>query len=330
MCRIKIHGIKRWLARIHFSVFASANVMVYFLCGLAFTSVSYTLRRSEHWTFSCSFDDKSSATYQKQVLLACFLEYDLAFNSPVPFYSFVLLSYGSSIFISIVYAVMVHKLVEEVPDGLISGALANRRLNERHNRTVYNFYVVHLALRALVGITFTGLQYTYFYPNGFDKDFSCRLSLRERTTFKIHTPKNGTRIFHNTLVPCMNPTASRKAILGISVIVVNCIAVFVILAEMIYPLYRHLIIRINGNSEGNWVVRLCSTNRNHSDPKKKDECRSTTEIIQIQDPRNSINIRQSISTKQNSIQDSKDHEDSKIEAYHPPDSKTHPVQLNTI
>ena len=91
-------------------------------------------------------------------------------------------------------------------------------------------------MRSLFGIIFTVVQYTYFYPNGFDSKFNCNLPPAEVTS-NINTPKVS-RDLNSTSVNCENATASEKWLWGIIVSVINIIVALIILGEVIYLLPR--------------------------------------------------------------------------------------------
>ena len=244
-----IEAVKDYLAPKRFHIVAYVCVIVHFLCGSAFTVVTAVLRASENGKFSCFVDGQSTVTHKKQVDQACFLSYDKIYNSPLPFYGFVLLSTGSTVLISVIYSLVVWKRVDEIEsyhERRTDGELENQTQNRR---TVYVFYsyFVHLVLRALFGIIFTMFQYAYFYPNGFDSKFSCNLS-DQGTSSDINTPRNVSH--YSTLLTCKNATASEKSSWGIIVSVLNSIVAFIILVEVIYLWRRFLI--LNRQSEDSW------------------------------------------------------------------------------
>ena len=109
-----LDAAKDYLAPKRFHIVAYVCVIVHFLCGSAFTVVTAVLRASEDGKFSCFVDGQSTATYKKQVDQACFLSYDQTFNSPLPFYGFVLLSTGSTVLICVIYSLVVWKRVDEI------------------------------------------------------------------------------------------------------------------------------------------------------------------------------------------------------------------------
>ena len=237
-----IDAFKDYLAPKRFGIVAYVCVIVHFLCGLVFTAVTAALRASEIGKFSCIVDAKSTATYKTQVDKACFSRYEQVYNTPLPLYGFVLLSIGSTVLVSVIYSLLVSKRVDEIESSHQRQADGGNGDAENHghgeNRTVYVFclYFVHLVLRFLCGIIFTVLQYTFFYPNGFDLEFRCNLPQAEviSNNININTPRNASQLKNNTSVPCENPTASEKKIFGTIVFVINVMVTFIILVEVIY------------------------------------------------------------------------------------------------
>ena len=243
---------KEFLAPKRFGIVAYVCVIVHFLCGLAFTVIVATLRANENGKFSCSVRDKASTTYQKKVDQACLARYDQVYNSPLPLYGFVLLSFGCTVLISVIYSLVAWKRVDEIQSNLEQQADCEDEDNcpGQNRRTVFVFYsyFAHLVLRALLGIIFTVVQYTYFYPNGFDFEFQCSLPSTILSSNDINAPKTGS---HNrTSVTCENSTSSEKGLSSILVSVINGVVAVVILVEVIYLLPRLPI--LNGYSEVGW------------------------------------------------------------------------------
>ena len=123
----------------------------------------------------------------------------------------------------------------------------------QNRRTVYVFYsyFFHLVTRAFLAITFSALQYTYFYSSGFPFKFNCN--------------------YNSTVISCENGTASRKRLSGTLVCATNSIVAFVVFVEVIY-LLRRLAIRnhlhgagLNGDYEFVTVYFLNSPENNTQD-----------------------------------------------------------------
>jgi hypothetical protein len=144
-----IDAIKDYLAPKRFGIVAYVCVIVHFLCGLVFTAVTAALRASENGKFSCSVDAKSTATYKKQVDQVCFARYDQAYNSPLPLYTFVLLSIGLSVVVSIIYSLLVWKRVEEIESSnerQTDGEAEHRVHGQDHGRTGQENFLSILSL----------------------------------------------------------------------------------------------------------------------------------------------------------------------------------------
>ncbi|CAB3978599.1 Hypothetical predicted protein [Paramuricea clavata] len=249
-----IDTVKDYLTPKRFSNVAYVCVIVHFLCGLVFTAVTAALRASAIGKFSCIVDPKSTATYKTQVDKVCFSRYDQAYTTPLPLYGYVLLSIRSTVPVSVIYSLVVSKRVDEIESSHERQIKGDAEHHEHggNRRTVYvfHFYFVQLVLRSLCGIIFTVLQYTFFYPNGFDLKFSCNLLPAEVTSVSnINAQRNASQL-NNTSVSCENPTASEKKLFGTIVFVINTIFTFVILVEVIFLSQRFPI--LNCRSEHSW------------------------------------------------------------------------------
>jgi hypothetical protein len=245
-----------------FSIVAYVCLIGHFLFGFTFSIVTTALRASENGRFSCSVDAKSTATYKKLVDRACLAKYDQAYNSPVALYVFVLLSTGFTVLVSIIYSLTVRTRVDKIvsryerqTDSEAVMRILDKTRNEnrvQNKRTVYVLYVyfVHLVLRMLLGIILIVLQYTYFYPSGFDSKFSCSF-LPTEVTSNINTPQSASHNSNSTIVTCENAAASEKWLWGIFVSVINSIVASVTFLEVIYLLPRLPI--LNRHSEVSWT-----------------------------------------------------------------------------
>ena len=233
-----IVSIKDYIAPKTFGYIAYLCAIVHFLCGLGFTTVTIALRASENEKFSCFVDAKSTVTFKKQVDKACFTRYDQAYNSPVPYYGFVLLSIGLPALVCIIYSIIIVRTrVEEIRSSYEQQTIGKVSNHELNKRTIYvfYFYFLHLVVRSLFGFIFTVLQHRYFYPNGFDFKFSCNLPPVDQEM----SPKNISQNLNGTLFTCENASASEKHISGIFLSVLNTIIAFILFMEVIY-LWRRL------------------------------------------------------------------------------------------
>ena len=227
---------KDYLAPKTFGIVAYVCVIAHFLCGFVFTAVTGALRESESGKFSCFVDAKSTATYKIQVDKSCFSRYELVYNSPLLLYAFVLLSIGNTVFISVIYSLSVSKRVDEIESTHEPGTSASAENNQdgENVRTSYVFhlYFIHLVIRLMCGVIFTVMQYTFFYPNGFDLKFICNVPQKE--VIPDLNPRRNTSRLNTTTVECVNPTASEKKLFGTIVFVINIIFTVVIIGEVIF------------------------------------------------------------------------------------------------
>ena len=82
----------------------------------------------------------------------------------------------------------------------------------------------------MCGVIFTVMQYTFFYPNGFDLKFICNVP--QKDVIPNLNPRRNT--LNATTVECVNPTASEKKLFGTIVFVINIIFTVVIIGEVIF------------------------------------------------------------------------------------------------
>ena len=151
-----IDAFKDYLAPKRFGIVSYVSVIAYFLCGFLFTAVTGALRASESGKFSCIVDAESTATYKIQVDKSCFSRYELVYNSPLPLYAFVLLSIGSTVFVSVIYSLSVSKRVDEIESTRVPGTSVSAQNNQHGEnvRTTYVFqlYFIHLVIRLMCGV----------------------------------------------------------------------------------------------------------------------------------------------------------------------------------
>ena len=188
--------------------------------------------------FSCSVEAESTATYKKQVDQSCFARYDQTYNSPLPLYGFVLLSIGLPVLISVIYSLIVRIRVDEIESS--HERQNNVEDGSQNRRTVYvfYFYLAHLILRSLFGITFTVLQHIYFYANGFEFQFVCNLPPTDQAKTSKSMQKNVSRNMNSTSADCENATALEKRLSSIFMSVINITIAFIIILEVVFLLRR--------------------------------------------------------------------------------------------
>ena len=212
-----IDAIKDYLSPKGFSILAYVCLVVQLHLGLVFTAVTVHLENGEMAKFVCAVNT-TATTVKSYVEKTCFYMYEDAYNAPVKFYAFVLISFAFPVLVSMIYWLAVSSRVDE----------ANNGVNASGRKTfyVFYFYFFHLVLRAVFGILFAILQYTVLYPIGFDSQFNC---VYPTLYMEVH---------HNDSAPatatCNNPTASDKRFWGRILLACNCIFAIIALAEVIY------------------------------------------------------------------------------------------------
>ena len=229
-----IDAVKDYLAPKRFGVVAYVCLIVHFLCSLIFTAVTSALRTSEIGKFSCSVGVKSSTVYKIYVEKTCYSRYEQAYNSPLPLYGFVLLSFGSSVLISVIYSLGVSTRIEAVERILNT----NDQSGINSEETDYRFYVfysyfVHLIVRSLLAILCTVLQHLVFYPSGFVIKFGCNPPTSHVNNQIGNYTSSGDGL-NITSISCENPTASEKQLWSVTVSVLNTAFALVALGEVVY------------------------------------------------------------------------------------------------
>ena len=171
--------IKDYIFQKRFSILAYICVILHFHCGVILTAITTALRLGEK--FSCAVDT-NYGPYMTYVKETCLLFYDDHYNSPIRFYVFVGLSFGSVTVVNVVYSLAVATRIDETEkaekqssgsDESQTGTKKSDIQQGRKTFYVFYFYLIHLLLRSMLGISFTILQRTVLYPAGFDSKFSC-------------------------------------------------------------------------------------------------------------------------------------------------------------
>ena len=214
-----LDAVKDYLTPKTFGVWAYVWSIVHIVYGLISTTIVVALKEGEPAKFTCYVALESTLMYKTQVDKTCYSRYQQKYNAPLQFYLFLILSAWSPIVVALIYSLRVRRRVEQV----YSRINATRPESDAHSQGqipgssyVFYFYFIHLAIRALLGILFTILQYSLFFPNGFDFKFNCSL---EPTLFRINTAqKMG---LNETSLACENPSASEKHILWVIVSLFN-------------------------------------------------------------------------------------------------------------
>ncbi len=182
--------------------------------------------------FSCAVDT-NYATHKSYVEKTCFSFYDDAFNSPVRFYAFVVLSYGSVIVVSVVYSLAVGNHIDET-ERYPSGSDESQTVSEPGRNTLYvfYFYFIHLVVRLILGILFTILQHFVLYPSCLDSQFSCVYPELRQADHNITAVKNTSIIQPN--VTCTASTAQDKQFWRTFVSASNVVFAIITLLEVIF------------------------------------------------------------------------------------------------
>ena len=191
---------------------------------LVFTGIVIALKESEAGRFTCNLASESTATYKTQVDKECYSRYQQNYNSPLPFYVFVILSTWFPLIVAVIYSLCVRRRVEEIDSRDEPPAEGDAENQVQHRRTlsVFYFYFFHLAVRVLSGIVFTTLQYAVFFPSGFKFKFNCSLPQTESTTQN-----------NSSSIACENATASEKYLWSVIVSVLNAGFALIILVEVV-------------------------------------------------------------------------------------------------
>ncbi len=200
--------------------------------------------------FSCAVDT-NYATRKSNVEKKCFSFYNDAFNSPVTFYAFVILSYGSVIAVSVVYSLAVGNHIGET-ERYSSGGDGSETVDEPGRNTfyVFNFYFIHLVVRSMLGILFTILQHTVLYPSGFDSQFSCVYPELRQADHNITAVKNTSIIQPNVM--CTASSAQDKQFWGTFVSISNVIFAIITLLEVAYLIWYQFPNCFNAQSDNSW------------------------------------------------------------------------------
>ena len=248
-----IDAVKEYLAPKRFGVVAYVCLIVHFLTGLTLITVTSALRAGEFGKFSCRVDKGSTAVYKQYVEKTCYSRYEQVYNSPLPLYGFVLLSTGFIVIVSVIYSLGVSRRVDDI-DKTSSRSDESSAVGEetRQGLYVFYFYFFHLVARSLFGIVFTVTQYSLFYSDGFDFDFSCTLPASDVNDVTPQIPNNlSIGKFNNTSVACENTSASEKQIWSVIVAVSNTAFALITLGEIVYLFCRRFAI-IKCRSQVKW------------------------------------------------------------------------------
>lgn len=175
-----MEGLKEFLTPSRFSLFGYIVAVLLLLTGVVFVGITSKLRLNERRTFLCDFEgtlpDKNF--HQAQ----CFDKYEEQYNSPLPLYLFVLLSFVAVVVLCLAYSwCCVKSRVDRLQAAMAPDAENPRPRPRIRTRRVFAIYFLHLATRLVLGIVFTLMQNFVLYPGGFPPGFACVLPLTHQT-----------------------------------------------------------------------------------------------------------------------------------------------------
>ena len=205
--------------------------------GVIFTGITATIRDRERRDFGCEVE--KTTWFETK----CYSKYDKKYNSPLPFYLFVIFSFLAVLVVHIVYSILVTSRVvantsEQAQD---DDEEANLTTTQQRSRRVCYAYVLHLFVRFCLGILSTVLQYTLFYSDGFDSEFTCVLEAESKPTCTCTCTQttNVTRQPFNFIsTNCHNPSGLKKTVCNTIVAVLNIIFALIALGEAIYIAHK--------------------------------------------------------------------------------------------
>ena len=98
----KMEGVKQLLTPTRFSVFGYTITVLFASTGIAFIGITSKLRMSERRKFLCEKTDGLSDKnfYQAQ----CFEKYERQYNTPLPLYGSILLSFSVVLIVCFIYS----------------------------------------------------------------------------------------------------------------------------------------------------------------------------------------------------------------------------------
>jgi len=226
-----MEGLKEFLTPSRFSLFGYIVAVLFLLTGAVFVGITSKVRLNERRTFLCDFQgtlpDKNF--HQAQ----CFEKYEEQYNSPLPLYLYVLLSFVAVVVVCLAYSwCCVKSRVDRLQAAMAPDAENPRPRPRIRTRRVFAIYFLHLATRLVLGIVFTLMQNFVLYPGGFPTGYACVLP----TVRSFNTSASSKTLSHTS--NCHNSVASEKKscmrMVWIANIIFNCL----VFGEIIYLLAR--------------------------------------------------------------------------------------------
>ena len=115
-------SLKEFLIPKCFSVVAFVASICQFLCGVTLIGITRSIASTEDRKFTCDVESTSKSFIEA----LCFSKYRETYNSPVPFYGYVILSFGVTVAVSCIYSLCVKSRVERVEQRLSNEANRSR------------------------------------------------------------------------------------------------------------------------------------------------------------------------------------------------------------
>ena len=148
-----VDKVKEYFIPKRFGVVAYVCVIAHFHAGLFIFGATVELSSREERKFSCSFADESTESYQKEVKQTCLSKYHKTYETSLPLFQFVSLSFVCAITITFVYLLIVWRRVVEIELDL-EQIDSEDEMQTQNWKTgyVFYFYFAHLVLRSILGV----------------------------------------------------------------------------------------------------------------------------------------------------------------------------------
>ena len=222
-----------------FTTLAYALSIIQFLCGMVVVSVRYYLETKEAGEFVCDILQPNTREFVDGI---CYSSYQKHYNSPLhvrhvlPLSAFVMLSVMFQIIV-VIYSRWIRHVViySRSTRTRLSSEPEDEAENQTRNKEIFllsRLYFVHLVIRFLCEILFIILQFTVFFPSGFEPQFCCREPAIYSTSM-LAKNANASQ-FNSTCISCDNLIALKKKYCSIIVSVLNTCFPFIMLIKMIY------------------------------------------------------------------------------------------------
>ena len=226
-----MEGLKEFLTPTRFSLFGYTVASLFFSTGIVFVGITSKLRLSEKRKFICDFSDSLSGKNFHRA--QCFEKYEQRYNSPIPLYAFVILSFSVVLIVCLAYSWCCVKSWVTKLEAVLTPDAENPRPRPRlKSRRIFSFYFLHLVARLELGIVLTALQKLMFFPHEFPVGFVCVLPTATQ-------PGNSTES-KEWRASCHNQVASEKSTCLTAIWILQVIFAFFVFGEMFYLAVRAL------------------------------------------------------------------------------------------